>query len=34
MKDLFAYGEKVHGYEVRVLNEREQVFYLLVLLLG
>ncbi len=23
MKDLFAYGEKVHGYEVRVLNERE-----------
>ncbi len=23
MKELFAYGEKVHGYEVRVLNERE-----------
>lgn len=23
MKDFFAYGEKVPGYEVRVLNERE-----------
>ena len=23
LKELFAYGEKVEGYEVRVLNERE-----------
>jgi len=23
MQEFFAYGEKVHGYEVRVLNERE-----------
>ena len=23
IKEFFAYGEKVHGYEVRVLNERE-----------
>ena len=23
LKDFFAYGERVPGYEVRVLNERE-----------